>query len=360
MAYRIVVSGYYGFGNLGDEAVLAGIVETFRRLGVPAHFTVLSGSPAITVAQHPSVSAVNRFSIVEVFRAIRNSDLVISGGGSLLQDVTSAISPYYYLSVLRLARMLRRKTMIYAQGVGPLLRGSTRRAVARTFNRTDAITVRDPDSKALLESIGVCRPIVLSADPSFLVIPDVHTADRILIEQGPNTKDILGVSLRPWVRVEEWLPAVAEGVRLAARKLNLTCVSIPLHPAKDAYLLQDYPDFREVTVESPQVAKGLIARCKIIVGMRLHSLMFSASTGVPFVPIDYDPKVRSFAQMSGIDFALSVKELSSDLVRQAIFSTWSARGRLSADLARKAGEQAELALESGRLATRLLVGEGVP
>ena len=93
------------------------------------------------------------------------------------------MSVRYYLFVIRLARFFGRKTMIYAQGVGPLIRKSTRRAVARTLNAVNLITVRDPDSKALLESIGVNRvPIHLSADPSFWVEPDLDAADRLLAE----------------------------------------------------------------------------------------------------------------------------------------------------------------------------------
>ncbi len=357
MSYRITISGYYGFGNIGDEAVLAGIIETFRRLSIPVRFTVLSGNPSYTLIQHPGVSAANRFSVGEVFKAIRNSDLVLSGGGSLIQDVTSAMSPYYYLFVLHLARILRRKTMVYAQGIGPLIRESTKRAVARAFNRTDVITVRDPDSKTFLENIGVTKPIALSADPSFLLVPDVRSADRLLAEHGLNGENLLGISLRPWPGRDRWLPVIAEGVRVAAGKLGLTCLSVPMHPGRDAQLLRKYPEVRELIVEKSEIAKGLFARCNIVVGMRLHSLMFAAGAGVPFVPLVYDPKVQSFAKMSGVDLALHIEDLSPNLIKRSILDAWSMRSCLGADLARRASVYAELALDTGRLAQRLLAGE---
>ena len=228
MPKRIVISGYYGFGNTGDEAVLAGMLATLRRLRIEAEVTVLSADPDRTVREHPGVRSVQRYRLAELVKVMRRADLVISGGGSLFQDVTSAISPHYYLFVLRLARLLRRRTMIYAQGVGPLVRDGVRRAVARAMNRTDLITVRDPDSKSLLEEIGVTKPIHLSADPSFVLEPDVREADRLLAERGLSRAALMGVSLRPWSGSGEWLAEAAEGVRLAAGRSGVKVICVPM------------------------------------------------------------------------------------------------------------------------------------
>ena len=357
LAYRITISGYYGFGNIGDEAVLAGIIETFRRLGIQTTFTVLSGNPSRTIAEHPGVLSANRFSLPELLRAIRQSDLVISGGGSLFQDVTSIASPHYYLFVLRLARMLRRKTMVYAQGVGPLVRESTKRAVARALNRTDLITVRDPDSKRVLEHIGVEKPIHLSSDPSFLVIPDIRAADKLLAERGWAGNRLLGVSLRWWKGADRWLPQIVQGIELAAREMDVLCIHIPMQPSEDTRLTRNLSNAMEVPADSVKVAKGLFARCDLVVGMRLHSLMFAVSSGVPFVPLAYDPKVESFARMAGVNTILSVQDVSADEVKNSILATWQIRSSMAVGLARRAAEYTELALESGRLAHKLLKGD---
>lgn len=356
-AHRIVISGYYGFGNVGDESVLAGIIATFRRLNIDAHLTVLSANPSLTVIEHPGVEAANRHSLFEVFRVIRRSDLVISGGGSLLQDVTSMLSLHYYLGILRLARLLRRKTMVYAQGVGPLIRQSSRKAVARALNRTDVISVRDPDSKTLLEEIGVTRPVHLSADPSFLVGLDAVGADRLIAERGLLNKQLLGVSLRKWPGYKGWLPKVVEGIKHASQELGATCVYISMQPSEDAQLASAFGEIVQLSSSNPRVVKGLIARCSLVVGMRLHSLMFSASVGVPFVPLVYDPKVRSFAVMSGINDPLSVCDVTPQRLKSLILDAYSKRAELGAGLARYSSTCIDLALESGKLARGILKNE---
>ncbi|MGC8862345.1 MAG: polysaccharide pyruvyl transferase CsaB [Armatimonadota bacterium] len=359
-----VVSGYYGFGNIGDEAVLAGILATFRRLHVDADLIVLSADPGRTAREHPGVQAVHRMKLDQVVRATRRADLVISGGGSLFQDVTSALSPHYYLSVLRLARFLGRKTMIYAQGVGPLKREGTRRAVARAMNRADLITVRDADSKRLLEDIGVTKPIHLSADPSFLIEPDVHEADRILNEHGLSAGEIIGVSLRPWSCARNWLSEAARGISLAADRLGATVVCIPMQAPQDEAVCRTVGNAAIIRSNNPRTIKGLIARCGLVVGMRLHSLIFAAGASTPFVPIVYDPKVASFADAcfsgnlaglgKGSSSWLDVSDLTAEGVRDAVTAAWESRGELVGCLASRLPEFTDLALESGRLAAGLL------
>lgn len=348
---RIVISGYYGFGNIGDEAVLGGICATLRKLGVDAEITVLSADPARTMREHPGTKAVGRMSLGGVVAAMRGADLVISGGGSLFQDVTSARSAYYYLMVLRLARMLRRKTMIYAQGIGPLKRASIRNAVAKAFNRTDLITVRDSDSNALLQEIGVTREVHTLADPSFVVEPDLESADRIINEAGLAGRSLIGVSLRDWPESGEWLAEAARAIARVANELGAAVAFIPMQEAHDAALAGD---IRVLSHGGDhRVAKGLIARCQLVVGMRLHALIFAAGTGVPCVPVVYDPKVASFASTAGLPTGVRVGEPINAL-ENAVREAWVERDAAGPKLSESAHEFRDLAIRSGELAARLL------
>ena len=356
MAKRIVISGYYGFGNTGDEAVLSGILTTLKRVGVDAQVTVLSADPKRTVSEHPRVESVRRYKITHLIRAIRKADLVISGGGSLLQDVTSARSLRYYLFVIRLAQMLKRPTMVYAQGIGPLVGAGARKAVARVLNRSNAISVRDEDSKALLESIGVDRvPVHLSADPSFLVEPDLEAADKSLGAHGLTDGELVGVSLRPWPKVDGWLSEAAEGVRQACEELDVTPVVIPMQPSEDIAACEALG--AGVVIRSaldPRTVKGIMARCSLVVGMRLHSLMFAAGEGVPFVSLVYDPKVSSFAEAVGQTGAVRIESASAAAVKDAVMRSWEKRVSLRESLLRKTPAFEELALRSGELVRALL------
>ncbi|MCX8052607.1 MAG: polysaccharide pyruvyl transferase CsaB [Armatimonadetes bacterium] len=360
---KCIVSGYYGFGNVGDEATLVGMLAAFRRLGVKADVTVLSADPDRTISEHPGVNAVHRMKLGPIIRAMRRADIVISGGGSLLQDVTSVLSPYYYLSILRLARLMRCKTMVYAQGVGPLIRDGTRRAVARALNRTDLITVRDSNSKSLLEEIGVTRQIHLSADPSFLVETDVREADRLLEERGFLGADIIGVSLRPWPAAGDWLNQVVQGISRASEKLGAKLICLPMQPAQDDPVCLAVRNAAMISSYKPGVVKGLVARCRLVVGMRLHSLIFAAGAVTPFVPIVYDPKVASFAQACSVvprvrvgerfPFQLNVEGLDSSAVSDAIVAAWELRSEFAGHLASRLHDWEDLALKSGRLAIEL-------
>lgn len=355
MAKRIVISGYYGFGNVGDEAVLAGILSSFAKVIPDIRVTVLSADPARTLKEHPGVDAVHRYRLDAVVRAIRCADLLISGGGSLLQDVTSARSIRYYLFILRLARALRRKSMIYAQGIGPITNESMRKAAAGVLNRTTAISVRDPESKAFLESIGVNRvPIQLSADPSLLLQPDYDAAEKVLSGIGIESKNLLGVSLRPWRGSDVWLPQVCAAIREMEAATGATIVHIPMQQEMgDLEMCRSVGAGKIAPAGDVRTVKALIGRCEMVVGMRLHCLIFAASEGVPFVPIVYDPKVSSFAAMCRQPAGLEVEKISADSLVEAVKSAWQEREALKARLASAVPGLRERALLSAELAAKL-------
>ncbi len=349
---RIVLSGYYGFGNTGDEAVLSGICDTLKEVGVEAELTVLSADPARTMREHPGVGALNRFGVGDVLKALRHADLFISGGGSLFQDATSAHSPYYYLMVLNLARMLGCKTMVYAQGVGPLIRPRIRKGVAKAFERANAITVRDTDSKALLTEIGVKRQVIVSADPSFVVEPDLQAADGIIADAGLAGMRLVGVALRHWPGQDDWLSEAAQTIRRLCGEMGATAVFIPMQEPDDATVTSEGVVLRHGG--SPRIAKGLGARCEMVIGMRLHSLIFAAGAGVPFLPLAYDPKVSSFAAEAGQPGGVKVGCADMDALDLAVRQAWDNRHNLAAKLSERASEFRRQALLNGEMAAELL------
>ena len=126
---KILISGYYGFSNAGDEAMLTAIVTSLKQQAPQVELTVISGHPEVTARLHP-VKAIHRFNLWGILRAMAGTDLLLSGGGSLLQNVTSRMSLYYYLSIIGLAGLLGKKIMLFAQGIGPI-RGRFSRFLTR-------------------------------------------------------------------------------------------------------------------------------------------------------------------------------------------------------------------------------------
>ncbi|HEY8487367.1 MAG TPA: polysaccharide pyruvyl transferase family protein, partial [Limnochordales bacterium] len=173
---KVVLSGYYGFANLGDEAVLAGVLQALRDTRLSVFPLVLSADPDATVRAH-GVAAAPR-GLAHVPRALRGAAALVSGGGSLLQDVTSFRSPLYYLAVLEMARRAGVPVIWFAQGIGPLRRGWVRRLVARAARQARLVVVRDERSRQELVRMGVpAQQVRVGADAVWLLpageAPDV-------------------------------------------------------------------------------------------------------------------------------------------------------------------------------------------
>jgi polysaccharide pyruvyl transferase CsaB len=211
-----LVSGYYGDNNAGDEAILAGIIRSIRGLDPEATFTVISLKAARTRAIH-GVKAVSRNDFQNTWRAIGRADLLISGGGSLLQDVTSTKSLVYYLGIMTMGRLQRTPVMVYAQGIGPITRPVGRLAVPRVFSGVAMITVRDKESAETLNQLGAIRPAVtVTADAALALGPsDPEWGATLLRDVGVSTdRPILGVSVRPWVHGGgDWQEPLAQAPR---------------------------------------------------------------------------------------------------------------------------------------------------
>lgn len=341
---RLLLSGFYGMGNAGDEAVLAALVQLFRQAEPGVEIVVLSGRPEATAREH-GVSAVGRMALPAVLVALRRCDLFVSGGGSLLQDVTSARSLLYYLGLLMLARLAGRPSVVLAQGIGPVRRPALRRLTGRVLAGVRAITVRDPESAAELKRLGVGRggrpSIEVTADPVFALTPADPERGRELLCGGargptcqPGARPWVGVAPRPWPGVEAMLPALAAALSVV-RERGGTPVLLPLQADRDlpicgqlAGMLGGAPVL--AAVPTPAEWLAVAGQLDLMVAMRLHALIFAASAGVGCLGISYDPKVESLLARLRLVPVGRVGELDADHLR----------ARLEAALADPAAERA--------------------
>jgi len=346
---RIVVSGYYGFGNLGDEAVLAATIAALRARIPAARITVLSGRPAQTRRLH-NVSAVPRTG-AGVLRALAGADLFLSGGGSLFQDVTSARSAVYYLSVLALAELLSRRTMVFAQGIGPLRRRPLRRLAALVLNRVSLLTVRDEDSLRTLRELNVARTAHLVADPVFALEPAPAEHVRQLI--GPRgAGPRIGLTLRPW-QGDAYVGAVVEALQEVRSALGAAIVVFPFHPARDLSLCRAAAAALGGQVVSdlpPREMMAAIGTVDLLVGARLHALICGVATGVPPIGLSYDPKIDALFRRIGVGQLLPLASLQAGQLHQAVLDAWQAREELRRRLREVAGLLREEALRAADLA----------
>lgn len=378
---RIVVSGYYGFGNAGDEAVLQGLLASLREAAgdEALHVTVLSGDPAATAAQH-GVEAVPRQHAGAVRGALRRADLLISGGGGLLQDRTSARSPLYYLGVIAMARALRVPVYLYGQGVGPIRRPWLQRVAAMCLKSVAGAGVRDEASARRLLELGVPRErIAVTADAAFALAPPGAAAREAARNRlGPADRRLIGVVWRsPWV--EEGVGesgrhtvrrGVAEAVARFAQAHGGSVVVFPFHPEMDE---EDAVRFAgEVAAEGadavrwpgdaamsfagePAAPAGpwmtLLAAVDVALCVRFHGLVFAAMAGVPAVALAYDPKVRHLAEDLGVPWF--APGAGPEAIREALEQVWAEREAVSRKLSARAAELRTRARAEGKRAIEL-------
>lgn len=304
---KIVISGYYGFGNAGDEAMLTAILESLYNEDPALEIVVISGNPQRTSYIH-GVKAIPRLHLPLIWNALRRCDLLISGGGSLLQDVTSKRSLYYYLGIMKMAHWLGKKVFLYAQGIGPLTRSHARMTVAKVLNQCDYITVRDQKSAIILRELGITKtPIAVTADAVLSMRPVDLGIGRSLLAKynvdGITPK--IGMYVRNWWNDSHYKSVLAETADRLIREYGYKVVFIPMQVPDD---IAAALDIKERMIETPHILKesyttaemmSITGNMDMIIGVRLHALVFAAVMQVPLVGISYDPKVDSFLQMIG-------------------------------------------------------------
>jgi polysaccharide pyruvyl transferase CsaB len=356
---RVVISGYYGFQNLGDEAVLAATIDALRRFSPTLEIAVLTETPHDTGREY-GVDGISRRRLPEIVRALAGCDLFLCGGGSLFQDVTSWRSPWYYLGVLALARRVARRSSVYAQGIGPLRGRLVRRVTAHLLDSVPLITVRDRASQAILADMGVRRPqIVLSADPSLLLTPERSPAVERERARWSGSA-FFGLAVRSWGERSGTLDVVAEAARSVAVRLGVQWICLPMHLPRDLSVADSIAARigSAATVVrshlSPREMLALIGTLDLLVGMRLHALLFAAAEGVPIVPIAYDPKVAALADELGDPAPLEVSRFGADDLARAIETVAADRPARRARLGAAVAQLRERAALAPALAASLL------
>lgn len=357
---KVLISGYYGFGNVGDEAVLEAIIKGLKEKVPAAELTVLSAQPKIT-AELNRVGSIHRYDLIGLFKALDGADVFLSGGGSLFQDSTSSRSFWYYICLVWLAKLFGKKVMVFAQGFGPLRRGLNRLIARFVLNQVDLITLRDEDSLNELKRLGVKRAkMIVTADPTFLLKADLNEGKKLLALEGiPAGKPLLGVALRQFVRRLDGEKGLAAQLAATLDRLNekygwepvflLFRCPADMSAASKVMGLMKRPAHVVFKTCRPAEMLALFPHFEFVIGLRLHSLIFAAICGVPMLGLSYDPKVRAF--MREIDqpcLELNETDRIDELMDNVILQREEIKSRLSSlkpRLINKAGENFKLFLE---------------
>jgi len=358
--YDIVLSGYYGFRNSGDDAILSAIIDNIRRCRKDVRIVALSKNPPET-RQIFNVDSINRINLFKILRVLRKSKLFINGGGNLMQDGTSTRSIVYYLGTTWLAKKMGLKVMVYANGIGPINKKINRKFTRKVLNQVDVITLRERLSISELNNLDIYKPrIVVTADPALTVEPvGDGVVDRIFSQEGISCEQpLVGISVR---RCENHIKfnedTIAEAADYLIEKYGARPVFIPMQHPKDMDIIKSIMSkmsgkayVLKGEYDAPNIL-GVIGRMEMLIGMRLHSLIYAASLGIPVVGLVYDPKVEGFLQYFHQSSAGHVSDLSFERLKQVIDEVWNNREKIrqqlidvTADLKKKAFENAEIAI----------------
>lgn len=365
-AFRIVISGYYGVHNSGDEAVLRSILLALETegeaQGVRVEPVVLSSDPAWTSAMY-GVESSHRMRPAEVWRALRGADGLISGGGSLLQDATSAKTIPYYAGIMKLAQLLGKPTFAYAQGIGPVNRRSMFPLIRHVMRRSAYVSVRDAESADLLAEMGVPRGGIEVVPDPVMGLPLPEGAAAAVAGEPPGVSGgeaaalgaaagsaqgaeaavaagsaagraagetpVLGVSLRRWREDGADMARAVEALAALSKRRPVRLRFLPFHTPSDRIVSEEVVERLSGRLgegssaelaepgDDPQQMLLAVSRCDALFGMRLHALIYAANVRVPMLGLSYDPKIDAFLQRLGLTAVGSTERLDAEAFADA-------------------------------------------
>lgn len=290
---KILISGYYGFDNFGDEAILGVLINHLRGNDI----TVLSSNPEKTGRTH-NVNSLNSFNPKLIVERLPKFDMLISGGGSLLQNVTSNKSLFYYCGLINIMASLKKDVVIFAQGIGPVKGFWGKLIVKSALKKCKYISVRDEKSQELLKSWGIESNLV--CDPIFdLNVPT------------PKKTRKVGIQLRKFASLtDELFDEIIKQVALkfSDREIELIC----FQDSEDEGISKVF--LNKLKKKNPTINANIIknltnkeviekvSEYDYLIGMRFHACLLGLKYGIKTLAISYDPKVETLAKNANIPY----------------------------------------------------------
>lgn len=352
---KIIMSGYFGFSNSGDDAILKSIIESFKSLNPYLNIKVLSKDPVLTEREY-GVAAVDRFKFFDVRKSLKASDMLISGGGSLLQDKTSSRSIWYYLLIMKLAKRYKKKVFVYSNGVGPINKIFNRNITRRVLNKVDYITLRDKDSYDFIKSIGVNNPnIKVLSDPVFNL---KEASDESVRKKFDINEDAVLVSIRSWIDDEKLIAELSKFLNYLIDE-GKNIVFMPMQTPRDTTISEkiaaNLKSSKIINEKYPvEILMSLMKNANFIVAMRLHAMIYAIHQNVPFIGLSYDPKTETLLKDFDESINIDVDAINYDDLLKAYKYIKDNREAFISNLSAINEENKKKAIEASKLALELL------
>ncbi len=294
MKKRFVLSGYFGFKNFGDEAILSVLVNKLQKDG--HRITIISSDPEYTKNQYKHIRSIYTFKIFDIIGAISKSNILVSGGGSLLQDATSLKSLIYYLTIIIIGLLLRKKVIIFAQGIGPINNKIGQMLTKNILKHCSYISVRDEKSLNLLRKWGIQADLV--CDPIFSTI--INTDEKT---------ETVAVQLRDFKTMnDDFIDRLAEKISKEFGDKSIEIYSF--QDSIDILICKKFqkalnllnPDIKTTlytNLTNEEIITGL-SKAKYMIAMRFHAIIIGLISGTKILSVNYDIKVEKISKEFGI------------------------------------------------------------
>ena len=306
----VIISGYYGFDNVGDDSVLSSIINGLRGEDPSLGITVLCNNPK-KLSKTFGIRCIKRTHIIKILREMKKNRLLISGGGSLLQNATSAKSLLYYAAIIKLAKRNNLRIMLYSNGIGPIYGRLGQSIVRYLVNISDIVTLREPTSYNELKRLGArLDHVKITIDPAVCINTcDEERIDFIMNKTGfIEGRRYFAVSLRDFPKnLKRYNPGkqkdfedkMAHLINQITETFDLYPVFIPMQPSNDMSVCHRI--YRRTSKSSLLIERvsaseivGILQRMEFVIGMRLHILIYAFNASIPIIGLSYDPKINAF------------------------------------------------------------------
>ena len=300
-----VLGGYYGYGNIGDDALMFSVIGNILQKKEDLKICLLTKDPK-KQQRHldgcfANIMAKPRFNFFSVKRAIKKSKALVFGGGTLLQDATSGRSFKYYSWLLNTAQKLGKKTILYANGIGPLYDNKNKEKTEALMQKITFATIRDKESYEYLNKMDIDKQKIRLTEDEAMTVGENSRLNSYKKDFGEFIKGkyiVIAVKKQKHKSVE-FLEKFSAAINTMCQSAGLIPVYLVMHPKEDRKISEYLTDLNGrayLADVGGDISKALaiVRSAEAVVAMRLHTLIFAAVFGVPMIGIAYDPKIRSF------------------------------------------------------------------
>ncbi len=361
--FDFMISGYYGFKNNGDDSLLMAMISNLKSVDKNVKIVVLSKKPEETKNIY-NVDSISRLNIFKILKYMTKTKVFVNGGGSLIQDVTSSKSLYYYLFILKLAILKKLKIMVYANGIGPVNKPLNKKFVKKIVDKVDIITLREHGSKDTLSEMNIKnKNVYITADPAFTIQTASDKEVNAILSENNICEDdkFICVSVRRWQKSGDILTyKFSQVFDNIAKKYGLKILFVPMQYPNDYIFSKSVADnmtsdclVLEKSYDADKLM-GIIAKSELVVAMRLHALIYSACSKTPTIGLIYDPKVKSFLDYANQPYYISVDDVDSDRFYKQFDYCFENRKEISTNLEKVVDELKIKAMKNAEIAFDLL------